>query len=97
MPAPTVKPRAEGGLLLVAKALWLVEPTNQFTDVAYGIEIHFVAEGQESDGKLTPQVVATASRRASLEQVFVDGADAEAMRTRWQAVRKFSHNSLDRG
>jgi uncharacterized membrane-anchored protein len=42
--------------------------------VAYGIEKYFVAEGTGNPtGKLTVQAVVSASGRASIKQVFVDG------------------------
>ena len=50
--------------------------------VAYGIENYFVAEGTGNPhGKLTAQAVVSASGRAKIKEVFVDGKPyAEAMK-----------------
>jgi len=56
--------------------------TTNAVHITYGIEKYFVAEGQGNPaGKLTVQAVVTASGRAKIKEVFVDGRPyVEAMK-----------------
>lgn len=71
-----------GELLLKARSNWARWNATNTVRVDYGLEKYFVREGTGNPvGKLTVQAVVTASGRASIKQVFLDGKPyAEAMK-----------------
>jgi len=73
---------AAGEVLLRGKSTYDGWNTASSIRVSYGIENYFVAEGAgNSASKLTVQAAVSASGRASIKQVFVDGKPyAEAMK-----------------
>jgi uncharacterized membrane-anchored protein len=73
---------AAGEVLLRGQSAYAGWNATNSIHVAYGIENYFVAEGTGNPaGKLTVQAAVSASGRASIKQVFVDGKPyAEAMK-----------------
>lgn len=73
---------AENEVLLRGKSLWTWRNLTNSIHIEYGIERYYVAEGTGNPrGKLTVQAAVSASGRASIKEVFVDGVSyAEAMK-----------------